>query len=666
MPFWWRRRRKPWFGRWRKRWTTTRYKRRNTRRRKRRLRYANRRRRRRRRRGKVRRKKKRLILTQWQPDSIRKCKIKLIDTFIIGAQGTQFKCYTNEAVKYPPPKQPGGGGFGLEVFTLQDLYDRYRANKCIWTQSNDYTDLCRYTGTTFIFYRHPTTSFIISYSNSPPFLLDKYTYTQTHPLNMLLQRKKKILYSLSTKPWGPSRVKIRIRPPKQMISKWFFQKQFSTVGLMQIQATIADFNYSSIQNTSVSTNLSLYFLNTGFFIDSNWGKAIGTGPYLPFPTIKKDLKYWYKDRGTPRAYTPSTDTYSNSISYESGWFAPQILNAYSITNKDAESPDAAQAMINLPIGVARYNPQLDTGVGNEVWLTSILTTHYDKPIGDTTLIYTGRPLWMILWGYYNFILKAKGDNTFLNSYMFIFRSPAIKKLSGASTQDYYPLIDQSFLNGQMPYGEYLDANHKKFWYPSTQKQLEVINAIVQCGPFIPKFADNRESSWDLKYKSIFHFKWGGPQITDKTVSDPQKQRDYDVPDKFTETIQIKNPLKQTCETLFHNWDYRRGMLTNTAIKRMYENLESDSALSTDAPIQPHKKQRITAEIHCIEEKTKEVQESLLSLCEEPISPEEAPNLQQLILKQQQQQQHLKQHLLKLISNLKENQQMLQLQTGILS
>ena len=56
---------------------------------------------------------------------------------------------------------------------------------------------------------------------------------------------------------------------------------------MQMQATIADFNYSIIQNTSVSTNLSLYFINIGFFIDSNWGKAIGTGPYLPFPTIKK-------------------------------------------------------------------------------------------------------------------------------------------------------------------------------------------------------------------------------------------------------------------------------------------------------------------------------------------------------------------------------------------
>nr|UHM26438.1 MAG: ORF1 [Torque teno midi virus] len=659
MPFWWNRRRKFWAGRWRRRRRNTRYKRRKYPRRRYRRPYGRRRRRYRRRKHKVRRKKKTITIKQWQPDSIRKCKVKLVDCFIIGAQGTQFKCYSNEAKKYPQPKQPSGGGFGMEVFTLEDLYLRYKAHKCIWTATNDYKDLVRFTGSTFTFYRHEDTDFIISYNTQPPFSLDKYTYTSIHPINMLLQKKKKILYSLKTKPWGPSKVKVKIKPPKQMSTKWFFQKFFATAGLLELKATACDLKYSYISNTAVNTNLSIVYLNTGFYQLSDWGKALSTHAYKPFSTIDQQLKFWYKSGNQTKHATIDYTTYYKSIHYDTGAFQAGVLNAYLINKTTASEPPT---MATLPVAVARYNPQLDTGEKNELWVVSILTQHYDKP-REPQLIYSGYPLWMMFFGYYNYILQYKGDQTFLNSHMFVIRSPAILKLSTTAEQDYFPFIDFSFLNGKMPFQEYLDEQSKKFWYPSVKKQIETINAIVQCGPYIPKYADNKNSTWELKYRSTFYFKFGGPQITDQPVVDPQKQEDYDVPDKFKETIQISDPISQACEQMFHDWDYRRGFITSTAIKRMSEHLKIDSDVSSTSTEPPHKKTRITAEVPCAPQETQKIKSCLLSLCEEDIYQEEE-DLHKLIKQQHKKQQQLKQQLLQLLAEMNKKQAMLQLQTGI--
>lgn len=661
MPFWWRRRRKFWGGRWRKP-RYNKYKRRRKPRRRYRRTYGRRRRRHRKRRYKVRRKRKAIVLKQWQPDSIRKCKIKVIDSFIIGAHGTQFKCYTNEAKKYPQPKQPAGGGFGMEVFSLEDLYLRYKAHKSIWTATNDYKDLVRYTGCTFTFYRHATTDFILSFNTQPPFTLDKFSYTSIHPLNMLLQKHKKILYSLKTKPWGPSKVKFKIKPPKQMSTKWFFQKFFATAGLVEIKATAADFNFSYIQNTSVNTNLSIVYLNTAFYQLSNWGKFLGASHYKPYATINEKLYYWFKSGNQTKHIQVKHENYYESVNYATGYFQTGVLNAIKITLTADIAAQSAQA--HLPVAVARYNPQLDTGEKNELWVVSILTDHYDKP-REPQLVYSGYPLWMMFFGYYNFILQYKNDQTFLDSHMFVIRSPAILKLSTTTDQDYFPFIDFSFLNGKMPFQEYLDENSKKFWYPSVKKQVETINNIVTCGPYIPKYSDNRDSSWDLKYKSTFYFKFGGPQISETPVVDPQKQEDYDVPDKFKSTIQISDPITQACETMFHNWDYRRGLITPAAIKRVSKHLETDSDVSSTSTEPPHKKIKITGEVPYLPQETEEVQACLLSLCEEDTFQEEEEDLHKLIKQQHKKQQQLKQQLLKLLAEMNKKQTMLQLQTGIL-
>nr|UHM26369.1 MAG: ORF1 [Torque teno midi virus] len=660
MPFWWRRRNKRWFGRFR--YKRRPYKKRRRRYRRKRTRWTTRRGRRRRRKHKVRRKRKKLPLQQWQPDSIKKCKIKAFSTLVMGANGAQYKCYTNEALKFLPPKEPSGGGFGVEVFTLQQMYNLYKAHKCIWTTSNDYMDLARYTGCKFIFYRHRFVDFIISYDLQPPFTIDKYTYPQAHPLNQMLQRKKRVLYSLKTKPWGPSKVVLKIKPTKLLSTKWFFQRELAKIPLLKIQAAACDLSFANMGKTWASNMLSIYFLNTAFFQESNWGSTSGSA-YLPYKTIKRNLVFWSKDaRGNKVKTTPQLTNYLTSVNYTTGWFNKGVLNAYSITEKD--TADTPSIMAITPVSVGRYNPQADTGEGNELWAVSSITEHYDHPATDKTLIFKGYPLWLMFFGFKNYIEQEKGDPRFLDSYFFVFRCPSMQILQSVVKQDYFPFIDQSFLNGNMPYDEYLDENKKKFWFPTIKKQVETINTIVSLGPFIPKLKDDRESTWELNYKCSFYFKWGGQQITEKIAMDPSKQEQFDNPYNMQQGVQISNPQTQAWETTLHHWDFRRDILTKTAIKRMRDHLETDSDVSTVITGKPPKQRKITGEMQALQQENKEIQACLHSLFEEDTFQEEE-SLRELIRQQHHKQINLKQNLLQLISDLKKQQQNLQMQTGFL-
>ncbi len=147
----------------------------------------------------------------------------------MGAEGAQYLCYTNNKYDWTPPKQPGGGGFGIETFNLSYLYDQYRLKRCIWTKSNDYKDLCRYIRCKFVFFRHPLVDFAVSYSRQPPFKLEKESYMNCHPIAILLQRHKKVILSKANHPQGKNKVVLTIKPPKQMISKWFFSETLFSV-----------------------------------------------------------------------------------------------------------------------------------------------------------------------------------------------------------------------------------------------------------------------------------------------------------------------------------------------------------------------------------------------------------------------------------------------------
>mgnify|MGYP000182492867 CR=1 FL=1 len=668
MPFWWRRRKKPWYTTWRKRRYFQRRKRKTRRRRPFRRPYT-RRRRRRRRRYKVRKKLQKITVKQWQPDSIVKCKIKGIGCLVAGAQGRQAYCYTNSKLEYPQPKAPGGGGFGAELFTLQYLYDEWLARRNIWTKTNDYKDLVRFQGATFYFYKHRTTDFVVQYNRQPPFLLEKGYYQDLHPQILLLGRHHKVIPSLARKPLGKSYVKIKIKPPKQMLTKWFFQQDFATQGLFTIQGAAANFNWAYFNPDMQSRCVNIYCLTAKFFQNTDWAAThTDTQPYYPYnhwPT--QGLTFWTVDsKGKPTPHQIKPTTYHQSVNYDTGFFSRYVLQAKKITSINETDPqhyDSYQPQqVTLPISVFRYNPEDDTGIGNVVWLTSTLTnTHWDKP-QLTDLIIVDKPLWLSFYGFESYIQKTKHDKGWLLSGFYVFKCPSLKTLS-VTTQTVFPLIDLDFVQGKLPFEETITTQKKALWYPNVENQVNTVSTIVQCGPYIPKYAFQDESTWELTYRYIFHFKWGGPYVTDETIQNPKNQGKYPVPDTITQAIQVSNPLKQSCKAMLRDWDYRRGILTTTALKRMSKHLQTDSSVSSDDSETPKKKKRTTAEIPHFQEKTQEIQSCLLSLFEEDTC-QETEDLQQLIIHQQQQQQKLKHNLIKLLMDLKHQQRILQHHTGI--
>ncbi|UJO02052.1 ORF1 [Anelloviridae sp.] len=661
MPFWWKRRKRPWFGRWRYR----RNKFRSFRKRRPRRRYARRRTRRttrRRRKRKVRRKRKKIPIQQWQPESIKKCKIIGFSDLIIGAEGRQFLCWTDEREQYIQPKAPGGGGFGYETITLDYLYSQHRAHNCVWTASNQYKDLCRYTGGCIWLYRHPTTDFVFSYSVQPPFEITKLTYPQLQPQNMLLEPTHKIILSLKNKPHGKHRVKIKFKPPKTMSNTWYFQKQFSDFPLVLFRATAASFSFPRISPLSQSQMITIYYLDTNMWTSCNWAatqnswwKPAGTATTWEFITKTSAGDVITKVNQTTN-WPNSKDGYYQSINKNTGWFQKKILNAYKMKRDNQE-------VANRPIYTARYNPNEDDGYGNVIYAVSLLQSSWAEPTTQQDYVIRGLPLWMGFYGFYSFLKLITKDKAFDEHYMFIVKCRAIRPISQPTPQSYYPFIDRSFIDSTLPYDEYISANIEKFWYPKAYFQQQTINAFVEAGPFIPKYTNIPYSTWELSYKYIFYFKWGGPQVTDPPVDDPTGKGTYPLPGPHQAAIQISNPKKQSTESMLHEWDWRRGFATQTAIKRMQENIETDTSFQSDDSASPPKRRKVSKKVQRPEDKEEKIKSCLLSLCEEPTYQEETTDIQQLIQQQQHEQRNLKRNILTLLTHLKSNQRFLNLQTG---
>nr|UHK07385.1 MAG: ORF1 [Torque teno midi virus] len=671
MPFWWKRRRrwyKPFWQRKRKRWTTRRRRRRPLY--KRRRNRWRRRSRKRRRRHKVRRKRQTIPVRQWQPDSIVNCHIKGMGVLVLGAEGKQLVCYTNVKQAWTPPKAPSGGGFGIEQFSLGSLYEQYKFRNNIWTKSNINKDLCRYIRVKFHFYRHPETDFIVAYERQPPFNIDEFTYSLCHPQMLMLARKKIFVLSKKTKTNGKLTKKVIIKPPKQMLTKWFFMEDFAKFPLLLLKGSAANLNYSHIGCCNKNQIVTFFTLNLSFYTQGNWAAhQSGTYTYLPYIGAPKNLVFWdiqnptqtdFQKHGTQLNITD----YNSSVDYNTGWFQTKVLTAKWYTRDKSGGPMAGA---HLPTNTCRYNVNLDTGKGNAIWLHSILTKDYTKPSTDKVLILQGLPLWMMLWGWLSYVQMVKKAPDFFKTYVVLIQSPALQPLTTTETTDIYMPLDTDFVNGKPPYETTLTYYLQKNWYPNLFDQLHILNEIVKAGPFVPKYGQDRNSTWELKYMYNFFFKWGGPEVTDQPVADPVTQGIYPVPDTISQSIQIRNPDKQKFDSFIHPWDYRRGLIKKSALKRMADNMSIDSTFIPDES-EP-KKRKVTGPCLTVpEEENQEILQVLQELYKESTSKEaqEEADIIQLINNQREQQQQLKWNLLKLISEMKEKQRSLMLQTGLLN
>nr|UHS18318.1 MAG: hypothetical protein [Gammatorquevirus sp.] len=661
MPFWWGRRKRWWTNR---RFT---YKRRRNYRRKPRRRIFRRRhrratgRRRRRRRTKVRRKRKYIKLLQWQPDSIRKCKIKGIETLVLGANGKQYRNYTTSMNEWTPPTTPTGGGFATSKYSLGYLYEQHQLHNNIWTHSNVNYDLCRYTGCKIDFYRHQTQDFIVVYQREYPMIINEDTYTETHPHSMLLQQHKIVIPSMKTRPFGKKKIRKKIRPPKQQTNKWFFQHSFTDTGLLFIKAAACDLNYIHLGEYSENELTSFLALNIeSFYVQAGWGHS-QKGAYKPISTMTVTSVTGIGYDNKPFTVNV-TDNYKASINYDTGFFASPILRSKSISKPDSLAT-------KKPLIGCRYNPKIDTGEGNYVWLIAVQQQDYRKPSSDKTLIAHGKPMWLLLYGWTDYVLRLKKGQDIYTQYYLALQSPQIRSTQGQTQNKTYIPIDDTFVQGNGPYNATPTSKQKEYWYPTLEHQQQTLNNIVKCGPFIPR-PEGKKSNWELHINYCFYFKWGGALDTNHQVADPSKQTDYPVPDNLNQALQIVDPQTQIPASMLHTWDYRRGFITQKALKRMQSYLPMEPTLSTDSECSsPLKKRRLSKREPPLQEEETETDHCLQQLFEQSscqeIQEEKENPIYKLIQQQQQQQHVIKYNLLQLLTALKKTQLQMQLHTGIL-
>nr|UHK04221.1 MAG: ORF1 [Torque teno midi virus] len=664
MAFWWQRRRR-WYTRkrtpWRRRRRRAYYRR--PRRRFRRSRYRRpATRRRRRRRTKVKRKKKFLKLLQWQPDSIRKCKVKGIDILLLGYNGTQSRNYTTVMNRWTYPRTPSGGGFSTTVFSLQFLYEQYELRKNIWTHSNLNYDLCRYTGCRFKFYRHPWADFVLSAKLMYPMTLNFNDYMNTQPLQLLLQRKHFVVPSFKNKPNGKPYITKYFKPPKQMTNKWFFQNSFSEKPLLLLTAAVCNLQQPFLgpQGENEGVTLTCINIQSGY-INGDWGAASSTGYYPVKTYTPTGISYKPKSSDSAKTLTFPTGSPKNTVTYSAGWFSKEILKAWGV-----QFSSAGQYL--PPTYEARYNPKTDTGKGNIVWLSSVSTDHYNPPQTDKILQVREQPLWLLLFGLVDYIQQLKKLDEFEKIYYLLIQSDFIKPKRNTSPHTTHLIIDSTFTNGLGPFASTPTDHMLLHWYPTLEQQQQSITNIVLAGPFTYK-TSSTQNNWELHYKYCFYFKWGGAQDNNKQITDPSKHSDYPTPNPEQQAIQIADPRQQIPESLLHSWDFRRGYLTKSALKRMYEYLPTEQIIPTDSELpSPQKKIKFSCQTPHLQEESTEETCCLQTLFKESTCqeiPQEEISIKQLIQQQQQQQQTIKHNLLLLLSQLKNKQLELQLHSGLL-
>ncbi|BAB19310.1 unnamed protein product [Torque teno virus 26] len=637
MAWWWRRwprRRRRWrrwgrrrVGSWRRRGVAGRRRRgRRVRRRRRRRVWRRGRRWRLRRRRRLRRYfRNTLILRQWQPTTIKSLRIS---GWFPGVVCSNRRSQNNYIVHLPDiPARGGGFGGNISItkWNLSMLWHENLMNRNRWSRRNNDLDLVRYLGGSWKFYRDPDRDFIATYSLESPMTTNQYSHLQSHPQIMLLRRHRILIPSLKTKPRGKPYVKRKFKPPKLMRNQWYFQAHFCNVNLIKLtvvgldlqkawlrrgtESPIAEFAvlqqslYNNISLTATETNseeqkktwenvwafpmsMTMNFrellktlgatdaeLKDGPKRDSVptlWKKYVTSNKMTEnvFNDRQKKINWLVSNSGITTTNTLSRTMYFDRIC---GMFSSYVLD-------DTVRWDGT--LKKAYVGV-RYNPLIDEGTGNKVWIDPVTKkdTKFQPP--QSLVLLEGQPLWLLLFGYTDWIKKFYADRNPGTTYRVTLLSPwTYPKLTNKDLYGYVPLGDD-FCAGRHPYRQYkITPEWETLWYPMVFNQEPALEAIVNCGPWMPR--DEEARSWQLNLGYQFRFKLGGHLPPGQPPEDPCKQPTHDLPETNMLQLAVQASNPRTVDEPFHGWDLRRGMFSASSIKRMRE-YQTDDENFPDSP-----------------------------------------------------------------------------------
>ena len=585
-------------------------------------------------------------------------------------------------------------------FTLRILYDEHLRHLNYWTVSNEDLDLCRYLGGTFYAYRHPTVDFIVQIHTSPPFLDTPLTGPSIHPGMLMLTKNKILIPSLRTRPSRKHKVKIRFRPPKLFQDKWYPQSELCDTTLLTVFATACDlqFPFGSPLTNNVCVNFqvlgSVYKRHLSIlpdklllyktYYDANLYNNIQL--YQTFQTIAQikpsaqdsDFSPTWQNCLNNVKLNPSGNnqsqcndtwyygkTYTNNIIQAAKKIREKYLNATRLalpllqTQGDEllEYHTGIYSSIFLSAGRTYfettgaytdiiYNPLVDKGIGNKVWLDPLSKEDAVLNRKQAKVLLEDIPIWAALFGYTEFAAKYTGDSAITANYRLTIRCPYTDPMlidRNNEDQGFVP-YSKNFGNGKMPGGSSnVPLTMRIKWYPILFHQLELMEELVQSGPFAYR-GDEKTCVLAIKYN--FRWKWGGNPVSHQIVRNPCKGGSG--ARREPRSIQAVDPKYVTPTLSFHSWDFRRGLFGKASIERM--SRESETNIYSTGP--PRKRPKRDTDPYDSQQEEGSLSRHLqlqpwIHSSQEAQSEEETQvpeNLQEQLLQQLREQQQLRQHL----------------------
>nr|UGV42343.1 MAG: ORF1 [TTV-like mini virus] len=617
------------------------------------------------------RKLKKIRLTQFQPRSIRKCKIiGLMPLLVMTNQrlGHNYDLYEFSTVH---PTLPGGGGFSIKNYSLNTLYSEHNYCRNKWTRTNQDHPLVRYTGCTFTFYQADYIDYIVTYDTMLPLRsnLEMYQTMQPNIHNMLHHRI--LVPSKHTRPHKRKPyVKVHIKPPSQLQNKWYFQADFTKTPLVQIRTSATTLQQYWQPRESENSNITIKFLSTTIqnrnFL--KYDKNLGYHARTNTQATRSEKIYLYSTLEEVSNITqikicsliflgqtkkaqlgdPINDTHNYINEYdEKHWgnpfYSQYLQGSYkvlqsnmNVTTLKTQATDKTKTIQQIQtqwsftevqlLDALRYNPMRDWGKDNQIYIYPLFNEGegWDPPQDElySQTISQGLPLWLIFFGYQDFMYRAHSFARYNTDYIMV----AQTRYDNNKLRNLV-LLSDSIIEGRSPYEDQLETSDEDRYYPCIQFQEEAVNNILSSGPGVPKLVDDTAAQCMTKY--TFYFKWGGNLPPMSVIQDPIHQPTYPIPNNEQQTLALQNPTSNP-EHILYSFDERRGNITARAIKRILQDTTIKTPFITD-PESGH---------------IPPVQTSALQTQEETAQQEETTEtlLNQLI-QQRQQQQRLKQLIL---------------------
>lgn len=524
---------------------------------------------------------------QWQPKVVRKCIVSGFKCLFQGGSGRLTNNYWQYPDSFVPERWQGGGGWGLQVMSLESLFEDYEKLQNWWSNSNAGLPLIRYYGTQLTFYQDDITDYVVKIDTCWPMVDTYLKHADSQPQRMLMSKRKIIVPSLKTKPLRKRKKKIWVKPPSQLYNHWYFQQDLCKTKLLMITASACELVNYFLHPTASSNNVTIWMLNT---------KVIKYKDYQHPPTTWQCKKntYLYSSQDGKTAPTDETKIFlgqftsyklgspnpHNEANYGNPFHSDYLTGKRSVwTSTKPPSTNINrdyQLVSQLAIPV-RYNPNRDKGDNNIAYFVdnyrhaqeTTPENDWNAPNSNIRQI-DGFPLWIMLFGWSDWIKKA-GQVPRVDYDQIL----TINSKYFSTNLDAFVPLSQSFINGKGPYNTDMTDDQAGHWYPRFMYQQEAIETLATSGPACARSIEKMSVEAHMKYR--VHFKFGGCPSTLEKIYDPCLQPKWPTPDNITTRLQIQNPGIDPA-IYFHEWDVRRGFITDKAYKRLKRLAETDKLI----------------------------------------------------------------------------------------